>query len=525
MSALFRRLLPVILACCGVHAFAADPLPARIDALIEAKAKDEGVPLSPSADDGEFLRRIWLDLAGTVPPADVTRKFLDDKSPDKRTKQIDALIAAPTFAPRMADLFHLMLMERLGDSPEWKQWLTASFAKHTPWDVMASKMLRADPKEKGPSFFLAKRLENYGQNPVDYSTLTRDVGRLFLGKDFRCCECHDHIFIEDYKQKDFQGLHAFFKNTALAGPGVVAEKPTIEKTKFASVFTKVEMLTAPSVPGGEMVEIPAIAKGKEFETPPDPKTKTPGVLKFSTLAAAASRIATAENREFVRNTVNRVWFALLGRGLVHPLDLSHSRNPASHPEVLELLADEFVAHKFDVRWLIGVIVRTKAYQRSSRLPEGVSESLPKLFATAIEKRISAEQLFASVLTVTGEKPDAKTTEALRVKFLKAFANQPREAEDEVTPSLKAALFVLHDEAVLTMLEAKPENLVGRVAKLADDTAIAEELYVALLTRRPTAEEFATVAKVLARHGPAKRAETVGKLAWALLASAEFGVNH
>jgi hypothetical protein len=525
MPALPSRLVPVILACLTVPTFAAEPLPARIDALIDAKAKEEGVPLSPIADDGEFLRRVWLDLAGTVPPADVTRKFLDDKSPDKRTKQVDALIAAPTFAPRMAELFHLMLMERLGDSPEWKQWLTTNFAENVPWDVMAAKMLRADPKEKGPSFFLAKRLENYGQNPVDYSALTRDVGRLFLGKDFRCCECHDHIFIEDYKQKDFQGLHAFFKNTALASPGIVAEKPTVEKTKFASVFTKVEMLTAPSVPGGVMVEIPAFAKGKEFETPPDPKTKTPGVLKFSTLAAAASRIATAENPDFVRNAVNRIWFAFLGRGLVHPLDLSHSHNPASHPEVLDLLAAEFVKHRFDVRWLIGEIVRTKVYQRSSRLPVGVSESPTKLFRTAIEKRLSAEQLFVSVSSITGEKLDAKSSEALRVKFVKAFANQPREAEDEVTPSLKAALFVLHDEAVLAMLKAKPGNLVERVTKLTDDVAVAEELYLAVLTRRPSAEESATVAKVLAKHGPAKRAETVGKLAWALLASAEFGVNH
>src|SRR5438874_155467 len=99
------------------------------------------------------------------------------------------------------------------------------------------------------SFFLSKRLENYGQNPVDYSALTRDVGRLFLGKDFRCCECHNHLFIEDYKQQHFQGLHAFFRNTYLVNAAKlqVGERPTTEKLGFASVFDKVMMTTAPAL--------------------------------------------------------------------------------------------------------------------------------------------------------------------------------------------------------------------------------------------------------------------------------------
>src|SRR5947209_20071927 len=98
-------------------------------------------------------------------------------------------------------------------------------------------MLRADSRDTktvGASFWISKRLENYGQNPVDYSALTRDVGRLFLGKNFQCCECHDHLFIDDYKQQHFQGLHTFFKNTFLS-KGTVAEKPPTEKHPFASV--------------------------------------------------------------------------------------------------------------------------------------------------------------------------------------------------------------------------------------------------------------------------------------------------
>lgn len=523
-----RLLLAAVLALTPTLTLtAAEPLHARIDRLVEAKAKAAGVPLAGPADDAEFLRRAWLDFAGRIPPADVARAFLADTSPDKRAKAIDGLLGGPDYAARMADLFHVTLMERLGDNPEWSKYLRESFAANKPWDVMAREMLRADPKApeatRGAAFFLAKRLENYGQNPVDYSGLTRDVGRLFLGKNFQCCECHDHLFIEDYKQQDFQGLHTFFKNTFLVKAGTlqVGEKPTTEKTGFASVFTKVQMATGPALPGGMMVELPAFAKGEEFVEKPDRKTGNPGVPKFSTLAAVSERLPRADNRDFTRNIANRLWFALMGRGIVHPLDLYHSRNPGSHPELLELLADEFAAHKFDVKWLLRELALSKTYQRSSVVPAGAEPPDEKYFAVALEKRLTAEQLLLSTVAATGADP--KAADALRAKFVKAFANQPREPEDEVTPSLKAALFLLHDDAVLGLLKPKADNLVDRLAKLGD-AQVAEELYLAVLSRKPTAEEVAAIGKLLAKHAD-RKADAIGRAAWALLASMEFGVNH
>lgn len=514
-------------------ASAAEPLHSRIDALIDARAKADGLPLAPPADDAEFLRRVYLDFTGRIPSADVARRFLADTSPDKRTKLIDQLLNGPDYAVRMADLFHVHFMERLGDNPEWTKYLTESFTKNKPWDVMVREILRADPKDTaniGAAFFLAKRLENYGQNPVDYAGLTRDVGRLFLGKDFRCCECHNHLFIADYKQQDFQGLHAFFRNTMLVNAAKlhVGERPLTDKVQFASVFDKVMMTTAPALPGMMMVNIPTFPKGMEFAEPPDRRTNNPGVPKFSTLATVSERLPRADNRDFTRNSANRLWFLLMGRGIVHPLDLHHSGNPPSHPELLDLLATEFAAHKFDVKWFVRELALTKTYQRSSRLPDGVERSDPQYFATALERRLTAEQLLMSMLEATGERDrvtkDPKALEPLRAKFLKAFANQPREPEDEIAPSLKAALFVLHDAAVLGFLQPKPGNLVDRLATLPDD-AVAPELYLAILNRPPTAEERATVAKMLQKHTAARRTEAIGRLAWALLASMEFGVNH
>ena len=514
-------LVVVVLASTGSLAQAAEPLAARIDQHVETVAKAESVPLGPVADDAEFLRRVHLDFAGNIPTADAARTFLADADPKKREKLIDRLLAAPEYSTRMADLFNVVLMERLGENPEWTKYLRAAFDKNKPWDKMAREMLRADAKDVenlGASFFLAKRLENYGQNPVDYSGLTRDVGRLFIGKNFQCCECHDHLFVEEYKQQHFQGLHTFFKSAVLVNAAKlqVGEKPLGEKTNFASVFTKVMMSTGPALPGLMMLELPTFPKGMEFAEPPNKQTGSPGVPKFSTLAAISEHLPKASNKDFARNMANRLWFALMGRGIVHPLDMHHSKNLGSHSELLDLLATEFPEHKFDIKWLLREIALSKTYQRSSLLV-GKESPDPRYLATALERRLTADQLLQSVVIATGT--DAKTAEALRPKFVKAFANQPREPEDEIAPSLKAALFVLHDEAVLALMKPMPGNLVERLAKLSDEK-VAEELYLAILTRRPTAEETATVAKVLK-----KDPKVLGRLAWALIASMEFGVNH
>lgn len=501
--------------------FAADPLHARIDGMIDAAAKTNGIPLSDTADDAEFLRRAWLDFAGRIPTSTEARAFLADTAADKRARLIDSLLARPEYASLLAHRFHLMLMERLGDHPEWAKYLEESFKTNAPWDRMVRDMLKADPG-RGATFWMAKRLEHYGQQPVDHSALTRDVGRLFLGKNLQCCECHDHLTVDEYKQAHFQGLHAFFRNTALVDLKDlrVSETPTTAKATFASVFTMEEMATGPALPGGAMVDIPTFPNGQEYAIPPDRKTKTPGVPKFSTLATVAEKLPTADNKAFARNIANRLWFLLLGRGLVHPLDLHHADNPASHPQLLDLLADEMVAAKFDMKYLLREVALTRAYQRSSWLPTGVETPVdPKHFATAIEKRLSAETLLAAVTTVTGGTPSGP----LKAKFLKAYANPPREPEDEVTASLRAALFLRNDESLLELLKPAPGNLVSRLTESPADE-VAEELYLSVLTRQPSADESATVATVLAKH-PSERSAAVGKLVWALLASAEFGVNH
>jgi hypothetical protein len=535
-----------------------DPLHARIDALVAARLTG---PAAAMADDSEFLRRVWLDLAGRVPPAAEARAFLADPAPDKRARLIDRLLDGPDYPRRMREQFHVMLMERQGDHPEWQRYLLEAFANNRPWDQMARDLLCPDAEDtqaRGAAFFFTKRLENYGQNPIDLPGLTRDVGRLFLGVDVQCAQCHDHLFIDDYKQADFQGLFAFVGHTFIRGDKpfpAIGEKPVTKKIDFMSVFLKEPRATGPRLPGGGEVEIPVFAPGEEFAVAPDPSKGFPGVPKFSPLNILAQETARPDNHPFARNIVNRLWSVMLGRGLVHPLDQHHTGNPASHPELLELLAAEFVAHGFDIKWLLREVAMSQTYQRSSLLPDGVQDAPLTEYRVALERPLSAEQLFASVMGATGEADlavadfdaqkraedpkffdivqtdphllmdalDARLA-PLKERFLAAYANPPKEPEGELAPSVKAALFLLNDGVVLGWLNPRPGNLVDRLGQLSDPEQTAEELYLAVLTRFPTPEERAEVAAFLSAHAD-QRPKALGQLAWALLASTEFCVNH
>lgn len=540
------RLITILTVCwsvtgvfSGTALSAAEPsLHERIDALIEAAADG---PLAKRADDAEFLRRVYLDLAGRIPSAAEARAFLSDASPDKRVALIDRLLTGAEFPQRMSSVFDVMLMERLGQEAEWTRYLRDSFAENKSWSQMAREMAHPDAEQeatRGSAFFLSKRLENYGQNPVDYPGLVRDVGRLFLGVDVQCAQCHDHLFVDDYKQVDYQGLYGFLGTAVLRRDvtfPAVAETLLTKKVDFKSVFVMEEELTGPRLPGGEEIEIPAFAKGEEYLTPPDKKTRSPGIPKFSPLRELADRLP--EHALFRRNIANRLWWVMMGRGLVMPLDLHHSDNPATHPELLELLGNELASRDYDMRWLLRELALSETYQRSSELPDDLDEAPETSYQVALEKPLSTEQLLAAMLQATGsgdtvmtgdEAQDADGSEtdvrALHARFAQAFANPPREPEVGFAPSVKAALFLLNDDVVLSWLKPTEVNLVGRLNGLDDPALLADELYLSLLTRRPTDEEVAELIALRDAH-ESDRGAAVGRLVWALLASTEFCVNH
>jgi hypothetical protein len=571
------NLLPFLVLSLGSIARAdRAALHEQIDAAIDQAAAKAGVVAAPPADDAEFLRRVYLDLVGVIPSADETRAFLADKDPQKRTKRIDKLLADDRFPKRIAEALTVMLMERrLGpekvETEQFEGYLRSAIAANKPFDRIVSEILCPDPKDetvRNAAVFWTKRLENYGQNPVDLPGLTRDVGRMFLGVDLKCAQCHNHLFIREYKQSDFQGLFAFVGHTYIrkdVSYPAVGEKLVDKKIEFASVFAGEKREIGPRIPGGEEVEIPSFAKGEEWAVaPPDKRKPIGGVPKFSPLKILSEQLPRAENTFFRRNAANRLWFLMMGRGVVHPMDMNHKDNPPSIPPLLDDLSDELVAMKFDLKSFIREIALSQAYQRSSRLADadaGKPVPPPGSFRIAALKRMSSEQLLLASLTAAGElesvlqrkdvpaaapkkKADADadaeeeekpkvstgkppTLKELRGKFVSAFAAPPGEAEVEFSPTVASALFVLNEPTILGWLEPREGNLVNRLAKVEDADKVAEDLYLGILTRVPTAEEKADIAAYLSKHGSDEktRAAAIGELAWSLLASTEFAVNH
>ncbi|MEZ6129631.1 MAG: DUF1549 domain-containing protein [Planctomycetaceae bacterium] len=509
----------------------------RIDRLIEARA---GGASAERATDAEFLRRTYLDLVGRIPSAEEARSFLESTEADKRGSLIDRLLADPRYADRMTDLFDVMLLERRGANDEWIKYLRTAFAENRPWDQMAREMLNPDAEDeatRGAAYFFVVHLERYGQNPSDVPGMVRDVGRFFLGIDVQCAQCHDHLFVDEYKQVDYQGLYAFVGQTFIRKDKsfpAVGENPLLTPVAFTSVFGGDEQRTGPRIPLGQEIAIPEIAKGDEYLEPPDRKAKTPGVLKFSPLKLLAETLPRGDNRLFARNIANRLWWATMGRGLVDPLDMQHADNLPSHPELLETLADKIAAHGFDIRWALRELMLSETYQRSSRLPDGLVPETADAAApmasyrVALEKRLSDEQRLFSLLIATGEWPRLSADESkmseLRKRFEAALASPPQEPEVEVTPTVKAALFLSNDAELLSWFEPRDGNLVDRASRLESPGAIADELYVSLLSRPPTPDEVAEIEQFLSGFGEA-REKGIGYLAWAAAASTEFHVNH
>lgn len=516
------------------------PLHQRVDTAI-AQGKDFSKQAAPRASDAEFLRRIYLDLTGTIPSATEARAFLQDASPSKRTELIDRLLGSPAHARHMAYVFDVVLMERRADKhvprPQWLEYLRKAFAANKPWDELTREILTADGADEkvrpAAKFFLDREAEPH--------LITRDLGRVFLGMNLTCAQCHDSPVVSDYRQDMYYGIFAFLNRTSLYTDrakklSMLAEKAEGEAT-FQSVFDekKETKSTGPRVPGLAVVPEPKLSKGKEYKVAPAKDVRP--VPAFSRRAQLAGQVTSAENRAFQRNIANRLWAHMMGRGLVHPVDLDHADNPPSHPELLATLADEIANLKFDLRAFLRELALSETYQRSSEQPAEIKEVKPESFAVAGLKPLSAEQLAWSLLQATGftdaerlaqgAKPNeqalATKLAAAAAPVTAAFAGQAGQPE-EFQATLDQVLFLANGNLLRTWLTPRAGNLMDRVAKLNSPEAAADELYLSVLTRPATPEERKEVVSYLQQRGDQKAA-AYQELAWALLTSAEFRFNH
>ncbi len=248
-------------------------------------------PWPGPASDAEFLRRIYLDLLGTIPTPTEARAFLADQMPNKRTRLIDRLLASPEHARYLANVLDVMLMERRparnANLSQWTEALRQATASNRPWDVLVRDILSCDsgdPKTSGLARFLLDR-------DAEPNLVTRDISRLFLGTNLQCAQCHDHPRVEEYRQEHYYGLFAFVSRTQLVRPkgsklAMLAEKADGEVT-FQSVFdpAKTTKATGPRIPNGPALKETPPEKGKEYLVAPAPGVRF--VPRYSRATALA----------------------------------------------------------------------------------------------------------------------------------------------------------------------------------------------------------------------------------------------
>lgn len=459
---------------------AAEPLHVRIDKILDAT--DIG-PQAKTTSDAEFLRRVYLDLTGNIPSPDEARAFLDDKSPDKRVKLIDRLLAGPGYARQMTNAFTLMLMERRSDPADWQQWLRESIEQNKPWNQIASEILGADgsdPKTRGATnFFIARSVEP--------NLMTREVGRMFFGMDLQCAQCHDHPRIDSYYQRDYYGIFAFVSgiHQVKVGkkPAMLGEK-VVGIASFKSVFTDVSGQTRPRLPGDEQITEPTFKKGEEYKVKPA-KNVVP-VPKFSRRDTLAKLVLKGENLAFRRNAVNRLWAMVMGRGIVHPPDLLHNDNPPSHPELLDLLANEFAAMKFDVKAFLREVMLTKAYQRSVALPKNLIDASAKMGPRVAALKVKQKEFEAKADALENQVSTAKdANDALRTQIEKAIldvkkANAEIAAVKKSQPNLTKALTTAQKrlapkQSALSKIQATVEKTRATVQANPKDNNASKQL--------------------------------------------------
>jgi hypothetical protein len=510
------------------------PLREVIDAEVAAAWQKQNVTPSKPAADAEFLRRVYLDLCGSIPTWEEAAAFLDDKAADKRDRLIDKLLADPRYAQHQADVWDLILFGRNPPGFEtdrregFQAWLRKQFAENVAYDVWARELLKAEGDSVENSALYFAQWRNAPEDAIE------KVSQTFLGVQLQCARCHNHPY-ESWKQRDFYGMAAFLARLEVVNVG---KKDNLNVYAIGEKSTGDILFTGPAKeqqPGkkGEPIK-PKFLLGDALEEPPLPAdfkeikfeaNKPPPKPKFSRKDQLADWITRADNPFFAREITNRVWAQYLGRGIVHPVDNLSPSNKPSHPELLDRLTRELVEHKFDLKWYVRELVSSKTYQLSS---VGSGEARPEWFVHARMRPLSAEELmdswriasgYEAVEQVSGKKPGTDRWRPLGKDYLIQFFGTPSNGTGDFQGGLHEHLY-LNNGPLSQMISAGKGSLAEYVgdAKQPLDARV-ERLYLATLSRRPTDAERKKFSEFLTNKGSPADAT------WVLLTCSEFRFNH
>lgn len=513
------------------------PTPATfIDEKVFAKLQSLRMNPSEVCDDTTFLRRVSLDLLGVLPSAEEARTFAKDAQPDKRGRLIDSLLERPEFADfwamKWADLFRVeeKTLDRKGVAT-FHAWIRDSVATNKPLDQFVRELIaaRGSTYEQPPTnFYRAMR------DPV---TRSETVTQVFLGIRLQCAKCHNHPF-DRWTQTDYYGWTNWFSRVKYE----VLENRRRDMNDQHEFDGEQLVLMADS---GD-VDHPATGK----PVPPRFLGDEPSLDKrrpesTDRLLQLSEWLTSPNNRRFAEAQVNRVWFHLMGRGIVDPIDDFRATNPPSNPVLLQVLTDDFVAHRFDVQHLIRAIVSSRTYQLSA-MPNDTNRDDENNFSHAAVRRLSAEQLADSLALVLDAPlsfkgyPDGTRAAQLagaRVlgrrnggpssgdAFLTTFGKPPRLQACECERSEDSTLaqtFQLVSGPILNDLLGRSDNRLKRwvaiEAGVTTDSMI-DDLFWTILSRPPSSTEFAAVMKHITSTG--NRRANLEDIVWGLLNSDEF----
>jgi hypothetical protein len=526
-----------------------------IDELVFKQLKELGLPPSALCDDGTFLRRVTLDIAGRLPTKEETLQFLEDSDSAKYEKLIDRLLASGDYADYFANKWSAVLRNRRAsdkDDPKptvaFHDWIRDSLEKNKPYDQFVREVLTATG-EMGESPTLV-----WYREVKDPTSQLEDVAQLFLGQRIQCARCHHHPR-EKWSQQDYYALAAFFSRLEVKEATAVKKgkkgEPDTPGQPFRVTFKsgKAEAMH----PRTNRPVRPAGLGGPELDLAPDADPR-PKLVDWMT---------AKDNPFFARALVNRYWKHFLGRGLVDPEDDLRVTNPASNPELLDALAKHFAEHDYDLKDLVRTICNSQVYRLGVE-PNAYNAGDSQNFSRFLPRRLPAEVLLDAIDAVTGSKTAFKgvpaSTRAVQLPdnqfesyFLSAFGRPDSasacECERNGDASLAQALHLFNSEELLEKISGRkvapdstdpkgkkgqpkspPANsgpVGGRIKELmADKRSDLEkinDLYLIALSRKPTRDEADALLAHIKKKGDAQAAYE--DILWVIVNTKEFLFNH
>ncbi len=511
----------VFLGCVGV-AFAQDDLEVkdspttikakklaqRLDQLIDASMEKYNVKPAPMAPEVTYFRRLSLDLQGRIPTLLEITDFLDDFRENKRSIWIEKMLESQQSSNHLATVWRSILLPNkvepstIGGRSAFEQSLRSYFEKNTSYKTLARDIItnRTPYNGSGLGSFYAL----HGNTPEAMATAT---SRVFLGVKLDCAQCHSHPFAK-WTQEQFWEMAAFFNAAQMVKNTSNGRTPAIR------------------IPKTKKVVVAKFLNEKE----PDFKANSSG------RQVLAEWVVSKENPFFAKATVDHIWMRFFGVSLFEPI-LQDDQDAIQHPELLDTLAKAFVENDYDVKFIIRAIVHTKAYQRSTKSKKG--DVLPlALFARMPLRVLTAEQMYDSVITATSPLEQNSNIQSRsgpynpyqpiqnpRMLLQLKFPEQRDFAKNQT--SILQALFLMNGKWLAERVDGKTNKAIREIVK--SEVPLERKLrtfYRMILSREPLANEQKRYLRYLkAAESKDDQAVRFSNLAWAMLNSTEFRVNH